>query len=220
MAGLRERKRRRTFKAIHDAGLRLFEERGYSEVTVADIADAAEVSRATVFAYYPAKEDIVLGDVRFALEGLEAALAQPDVSVVEAVREWLRTLVGWMEPDVVLQRRLADEVPAIAAARSRLRRDIEAAIADALAREMARGMAGGTAPEIAADGALVPGLIAGSLVSALSVVEQEAAARMANGGGALDVREVDALFDTAVVFVNGGLERVREIETQDFFRLS
>ena len=208
MAGLRERKRRKTFKAIHDAGLRLFEERGYSDVTVADIADAAEVSRATVFAYYPAKEDIVLGDVRFALEGLEAALAQPDVAVVEAVREWLRTLVGWMEPDIVLQRRLAEEVPAIGAARSRLRRDIEAVIADALAREMG------------AEGALVPGLIAGSLVSALSVVEQEAAARMANGGAALDVKEVDALFDTAVAFVNGGLERVRELETQDFFRLS
>ena len=62
MAGLRERKRRRTFKAIHDAALRLFEERGYGAVTVADIAEAAEVSRATVFAYYPAKEDIVAGD--------------------------------------------------------------------------------------------------------------------------------------------------------------
>ena len=198
MAGLRERKRRRTFKAIHDAGLRLFEERGYAEVTVADIADAAEVSRATVFAYYPAKEDIVLGDVRVALEGLEAALAQPDVPVVEAVRDWLRTLVGWMEPDIVLQRRLSDEVPAVGAARSRLRRDIEAVIADALARE------------IGADGALVPGLIAGSLVSALSVVEQEAAARMANGGAALGAEEVDALFDTAVSFVDGGLERIRQ----------
>lgn len=219
MAGLRERKRRKTFKAIHDAGLRLFEERGYSDVTVADIADAAEVSRATVFAYYPAKEDIVLGDVRFALEGLEAALAQPDVAVVEAVREWLRTLVGWMEPDIVLQRRLAEEVPAIGAARSRLRRDIEAVIADALAREMVRNMARETG-EGGAEGALLPGLIAGSLVSALSVVEQEAAARMANGGAALDVKEVDALFDTAVAFVNGGLERVRELETQDFFRLS
>ena len=147
---------------------------------------------------------------------------------MEAVREWLRTLVGWMEPDIVLQRRLAEEVPAIGAARSRLRRDIEAVIAGALAREMARGMAGGmaggaaggTARERGAEGALLPGLIAGSLVSGLSVVEQEAAARMANGGAALDLEEVDALFDTAVAFVNGGLERVRELETQDFFRLS
>ena len=190
-----------TFKAIHDAGLRLFEERGYAAVTVADIADAADVSRATVFAYYPAKEDIVLGDVRFALEGLEAALAQPDVSVVEAVREWLRTLVGWMEPDIVLQRRLAEEVPAIGAARSRLRRDIEAVIAAALVREM-----GSADP-------LVPRLVAGSLASALSVVEQEAATRMESGDRALDEQEVDALFDTAVAFAEGGLERVRATQT-------
>ena len=201
MPGLRERKRRKTFKAIHDAALRLFEERGYGAVTVADIAEAAEVSRATVFAYYPAKEDIVAGDARFAIEGLEAQLARPDVPVVESMREWLRTLVGWMEPDIVLQRRLADEVPAVAAARSRLRRDIEAVIAAALAREM-----GSADP-------LVPRLVAGSLASALSVVEQEAAARMENGGRALDEDEVDALFDTAVAFAEGGLERVRAIQT-------
>jgi AcrR family transcriptional regulator len=201
MPGLRERKRRKTFKAIHDAALRLFEERGYGAVTVADIAEAAEVSRATVFAYYPAKEDIVAGDARFAIEGLEAQLARPDVPVVESMREWLRTLVGWMEPDIVLQRRLADEVPAVAAARSRLRRDIEAVIAAALAREM-----GSADP-------LVPRLVAGSLSSALSVVEQEAAARMDNGGRALDEDEVDALFDTAVAFAEGGLERVRATQT-------
>jgi AcrR family transcriptional regulator len=201
MAGLRERKRRRTFKAIHDAALRLFEERGYGAVTVADIAEAAEVSRATVFAYYPAKEDIVAGDARFAIEGLEAQLARPDVPVVESMREWLRTLVGWMEPDIVLQRRLAEEVPAVAAARSRLRRDIEAVIAAALVREM-----GSADP-------LVPRLVAGSLASALSVVEQEAAARMENGGRALGEDEVDALFDTAVAFAEGGLERVRATQT-------
>ena len=201
MAGLRERKRRRTFKVIHDAALRLFEERGYGAVTVADIAEAAEVSRATVFAYYPAKEDIVAGDARFAIEGLEAQLARPDVPVVESMREWLRTLVGWMEPDIVLQRRLAEEVPAVAAARSRLRRDIEAVIATALTREM-----GSADP-------LVPRLVAGSLASALSVVEQEAAARMEHGDRALDEDEVDALFDTAVAFAEGGLERVRVTQT-------
>src|SRR5690242_12600509 len=102
MTGLRERKRRRTVAAIHDAGMRLFAERGYGAVTVADIADAADVSRATVFAYFRAKEDIVLGDAPSAVEALRAALAdaRDATGVVAAVREWLRTLVGWMEPDV------------------------------------------------------------------------------------------------------------------------
>ena len=197
MAGLRERKRRRTFKAIHDAALRLFEERGYAAVTVADIAEAAEVSRATVFAYYPAKEDIVVGDARYAIEGLEAVLANPDVPVVDAVRAWLRSLVGWMEPDLLLQRRLAEEVPAVGAARARLRRDIEAVIGEALEREMGSG------------DALVPQLVAGALGSALMVVEAEAARRMAGGEEALAAEDVDALFDTAIAFVDGGLGRIR-----------
>jgi AcrR family transcriptional regulator len=197
VAGLRERKRRRTFKAIHDAALQLFEERGYADVTVADIAEAAEVSRATVFAYYPAKEDIVVGDARFAIESLEAALSNPDVPVVDAVREWLRSLVGWMEPDIVFQRRLAEEVPAVAAARARLRRDLEAVIGDALEREMSSG------------DALVPQLVAGALGSALMVVEEEAARRMASGEDALGAQDVDALFDTAIAFVDGGLARIQ-----------
>jgi hypothetical protein len=116
---------------------------------------------------------------------------------VDVVREWLRTLVGWMEEDIVLQRRLADEVPAVAAARSRIRRDIEAVIAEALAREM-----GSAEP-------LVPRLVAGSLGSALIAVEEEVATRMASGADALEADEVDALFDTAVAFVDGGLDRIR-----------
>jgi AcrR family transcriptional regulator len=197
VTGLRERKRRRTFKVIHDAALRLFEERGYADVTVADIAEAAEVSRATVFAYYPAKEDIVVGDARFAIESLEAALSNPDVPVVDAVREWLRSLVGWMEPDIVFQRRLAEEVPAVGAARARLRRDLEAVIGDALEREMSSG------------DALVPQLVAGALGSALMVVEEEAARRVASGEGALGAQDVDALFDTAIAFIDGGLARIQ-----------
>jgi AcrR family transcriptional regulator len=197
MAGLRERKRRKTFRAIHDAALRLFEEHGYAAVTVADIAEAAEVSRATVFAYYPAKEDIVLGDARFAIDGLEAALSNSDVPVVDVVREWLRSLVGWIEPDIVFQRRLAEEVPAVGAVRSRVRRDIEAVIADALARELG------------SDDPLVARLVAGALGSALFVVEDEVAARFESGGDALSESEVDALFDKAVAFMDGGLERIQ-----------
>jgi AcrR family transcriptional regulator len=59
MTGLRERKRTRTAEAIHGAALQLFAEKGYAETTVDDIATAAEISRATVFRYFPAKEDIL-----------------------------------------------------------------------------------------------------------------------------------------------------------------
>ena len=197
MSGLRERKRRKTVAAIHHAGLKLFAEHGYGAVTVADIADAADVSRATVFSYVPAKEDIVLGDARAAVEGLRAVLAESDERVVPTVRTWLRTLAGWMEPDVVLMRRLGDEVPAVGAARSRVQRDLEGVIAEALANE------------IGAQDPLPARLVAGALASAISVVEAEAAARFAGGGGPLEPADVDALFDTAVAFVDAGLERVQ-----------
>jgi AcrR family transcriptional regulator len=196
MSGLRERKRRRTVAAIHHAGLKLFAERGYGAVTVADIAEAAEVSRATVFTYFPAKEDIVLGDTRAAIDSLRSALADSDEPVVPTVRSWLRTLAGWIDPDIVLMRRLGDDVPAVGAARSRVQRDIERVIAEALAHEI-------DAPD-----PLPTRLVAGALTSAIAVVEAEAAARFADGGGPLDPAEVDALFDTAVAFVDAGLERV------------
>lgn len=58
--GLRERKKRRTREAIADAAFALFGRSGFDSVSVADIAAAAEVSKPTLFAYFPAKEDLVL----------------------------------------------------------------------------------------------------------------------------------------------------------------
>lgn len=199
MSGLRERKKRRTLTAIHDAAMELFAQHGYGDVTVADIAAAAEVSRATVFAYYPAKEDIVLGEAWLAVDALSAALEGLDDAraIVGAVREWLRPLAGWMEPDLLLQLKIADEFAAVAAARSRLQRGIENVIADALERSLGDG------------GRLAARLVAGSLAAALVTVEQEAARRMATTGRALAPAEVDRLLDQAVAFVDGGLAGLR-----------
>ena len=58
--GLRERKKQRTREAISDAAIGLFLERGFTQVSVAEIAEAAEVSKRTLFAYFPTKEDLVV----------------------------------------------------------------------------------------------------------------------------------------------------------------
>lgn len=57
--GLRERKKERTRQLLADTARRLFCERGFEQVSVAEIARAAEVSQATVFNYFPNKEDLV-----------------------------------------------------------------------------------------------------------------------------------------------------------------
>ncbi|MFF8590823.1 TetR/AcrR family transcriptional regulator [Streptomyces sp. NPDC015220] len=58
--GLRERKKRQTRQYISDVATGLFVERGFDAVTVAEIAEAANVSVNTVYNYFPAKEDLFL----------------------------------------------------------------------------------------------------------------------------------------------------------------
>ncbi|MDF2704936.1 MAG: TetR family transcriptional regulator [Nonomuraea muscovyensis] len=58
--GLRERKKRQTRQRISDVALGLFVERGFDNVTIAEVAAAAEVSVNTVYNYFSAKEDLVL----------------------------------------------------------------------------------------------------------------------------------------------------------------
>ena len=58
--GLRERKRQRMYQAVSDVAVRLFVERGFDAVSVAEVAAAAEISKPTLFRYFPAKEDLVL----------------------------------------------------------------------------------------------------------------------------------------------------------------
>ncbi|MEU8824180.1 TetR/AcrR family transcriptional regulator [Streptomyces sp. NPDC048636] len=58
--GLRERKKQRTRTTISEAAIALFLEHGFGQVSVAQVAEAAEVSKRTLFAYFPAKEDLVV----------------------------------------------------------------------------------------------------------------------------------------------------------------
>jgi AcrR family transcriptional regulator len=60
--GRRERKKAATRRAIADAALRLFLERGYDAVSVREIADAADVSTTTLFKHFPAKEALVFDE--------------------------------------------------------------------------------------------------------------------------------------------------------------
>ncbi len=90
MAGLRERKKERTRAAIQEHALRLFREQGYEATTVAQIAEAAEVSESTFFRYFPTKESVVLSD-DFDEALVEAFRAQPpELNSIQAMRRAVR----------------------------------------------------------------------------------------------------------------------------------
>ena len=59
--GLRERKRRATRAAIERAAITLVQERGYDNITVAQISERAQVSQGTFFNYFPTKDAAIVG---------------------------------------------------------------------------------------------------------------------------------------------------------------
>ncbi|WP_433219204.1 TetR/AcrR family transcriptional regulator [Dactylosporangium sp. CS-047395] len=61
MTGLRQRQSERIRQGIQDAATRLFLASGFEAVSVNEIAAAAEVSKRTLFKYFPSKEDLVIG---------------------------------------------------------------------------------------------------------------------------------------------------------------
>jgi AcrR family transcriptional regulator len=89
--GLRERKKAQTRQAIAEAAQRLFAERGFDAVTVADVAREADVSQGTVFNYFPTKEELFYsGMVVFEAELVEAVRARPaGESVLAAFRRFV-----------------------------------------------------------------------------------------------------------------------------------
>jgi AcrR family transcriptional regulator len=56
--GLRERKKAKTRLAISNVATKMFIERGFDDVTVAEVAAAADVSVATIFNYFETKEEL------------------------------------------------------------------------------------------------------------------------------------------------------------------
>jgi AcrR family transcriptional regulator len=94
--GLRERKKRRTQAHIRDNAMALFRERGFESVTVGEIAAAAEVSRKTVFNYFPTKEDLVYSDLEAYEEALLAAIRarRPGESALKAFGRFVLAPTG------------------------------------------------------------------------------------------------------------------------------
>jgi AcrR family transcriptional regulator len=88
--GLRETKKAKTRQLISDVARDLFIAKGYSAVTVADIADKAEVAVATLFNYFPTKESMIF-DLEDEIDsGLSATIRnrQKGQSILDALHQY------------------------------------------------------------------------------------------------------------------------------------
>ena len=88
MTGLRERKKLQTRREISAAAERLFRARGFDAVTIEEVAEAAGVSKKTVFNYFATKEELVFDRVEEREAGLIAAVRDrpAGISVLDSFR--------------------------------------------------------------------------------------------------------------------------------------
>ncbi|MFD8224679.1 TetR family transcriptional regulator [Streptomyces massasporeus] len=149
--GLRERKKQRMYETVSDIAVRLFMEKGFDAVSVAEVAAAAEISKPTLFRYFPAKEDLVL--YRIADHEGEAArvVAGAEAPAVEALR---RHFVAGLErgdpvtglndhPDVLAFHALLYGTPSLVARAHTHQERSEAALAEVLGGDLDARLAAG-----------------------------------------------------------------------------
>ncbi|WP_406053341.1 TetR/AcrR family transcriptional regulator [Kribbella sp. NBC_00889] len=140
MTGLRERKKQQTYDALSQAAIALFLERGFDEVSVADIAAAVDVSKPTLFKYFATKQDLVLHRIADHQNEAARVVAAAAGSPIEALhRHFLAGLdlrdpvTGLSDvPQVLAYHRLVFTTPALSTRMHEFMDEDERALAEAL----------------------------------------------------------------------------------------
>jgi len=187
--GMRERKKQRTRQLIRDTAVRLFMERGFEQVTVAEIAREADVSEATVFNHFPTKEDLVYGQMEaFEQQLLDAVRDRPPgQSALAAYAGFVFSIRGLMTEQqgpeqIAAWARLVLDSPALVSREHEVFAHHTAALANLLAEETGAG------PDD-----LTPWVAANALIglhrALLAYVRRQALAGRTNPGLARSIRK-------------------------------
>ena len=192
--GLRERKKQRTRETIARVALELFAERGYHATTLADIAEAADVSTRTIFTYYPSKEHIVFYDFTALKEAFARALAERPAGqdALQTMREFALSAAHSKKGPFHEEREriIASDETLRSHKRARLA-EVEELVASAIADDL-----GAEADD------LRPQLVAASLIAAIEVLDRRPAR-------AATPEEIAAVLDPVIAFLRAGLESLK-----------
>jgi AcrR family transcriptional regulator len=140
-SGLRERKKELARRQISDVATRLFLERGFDEVTIAEVADAAGVAKMTVTNYFARKEDLVFDQHVELISFAAVAIAERESgeSALAALRRAYFAALAGRDAAVGLASTgfvtMVTGSPALLARLREIDEQREAAIADTLAAE-------------------------------------------------------------------------------------
>jgi len=155
--GLRERKKEQTRQLIAETARRLFAERSFERVTVAEIAREADVAEQTVYNYFPTKEDLVYWRLESFEQELLAAIREraPGVPVLEAFWQWMLRQRGLLDEEPVSEgmasmARVISESAALRAREQQVFERYTESLADLLASDTGAGR-GAVEPWVAAN---------------------------------------------------------------------
>jgi AcrR family transcriptional regulator len=191
--GWREEKKQRTRDRLVEAAFSLFDERGYENVSTAEIAAQAEVSERTFFRYFPTKEEVIFPDTEEQRRHVDELVSNlPDtMSLVEGLREALRTLSHEFEQAKELQfarARLVASTPSLQTSVLLREQQWVQSFADAIAARL----------DLDPKADMRPELTAAVIVSAFRVVMS----RWIQSGGRGDINQ---MLDQALAYVGTGL---------------
>jgi len=103
--GLRERKKAQTRSDLADAAKAMFDKRGFDNVTVAEIANAANVSVKTLFKYFDTKEDLLFSDENEVRDQILNSVRErgPGESALDAIRGYFQMVLDSPEHRSVVE---------------------------------------------------------------------------------------------------------------------
>jgi AcrR family transcriptional regulator len=201
-AGLRERKKQRTREAIVRAAHELFATRGYNATTLPEIAEAADVSTRTIFAYFPSKEDILFSDFAALREALAVALAERPggKDALETVRDFIVSTqrAQRSEVDQGVRRCVERDETLRSHLRARIAQ-LEELIAPAIAKDLG-----------ASENDFRPQVVAASLTAAFNLLAERDGSPRTKPHSA---EELAAKIDPVITFLRGGLDALKEPRT-------